>query len=522
MIYLINRKIVVVSRHVTFFEDQFPARDWQIEDEDGTIVLQQPTSTTATGSNSNPISGSEPEFRSPEEGAMVRDNPLEYIPPVVANEIAESPISNDSTPMNDSTGHETATESEDVVPEDERRHPSRSRRRPDRWMPGSAHLATVAVDGESPEPFTLADAKSSLDWDKWDKAITEELSSLQRHNTYERADPPKGQKPIATRFVFTKKRNADGTVNRYKARLVVKGYLQGDVSRTYAPVVDFNTIRVALAVGVSRNYFIHQLDVTTAFLHGNIDESIYITFPQGLRAGHVGNPYRLKKALYGLKQAPRLWNEKWCSVMLELGFIALQADECVFKRDGVWILLYVDDVIVMSASKASPESVKRELTRHLEMKDLGPLDHFLGVTFVRNEKEAWLTQKQYTLEVLKRFGMSDCRPVSTPMENGSSRADANNLQEPDQTLYQEVIGSLLYLSTRTRPDISAAVGILARQSANPQHPHWVSVKRVFRYLCGTADFALRLDGQQGDLVCYSDADWASDRDDRKSTSGVLF
>lgn len=130
---------------------------------------------------------------------------------------------------------------------------------------------------------------------------------------------------------------------------------------------------------------------------------------------------------------------------LDLGFKELKADECVFKREGVWILLYVDDVIVMSANKASLESVRRELTRHLKMKDWGPLDHCLGVTFIRKEKEAWLTQNQYTLQALKRFGMSDCRPVSTPMEIGSSRADANNFKAPDQTMYQEAIDSLLYL-----------------------------------------------------------------------------
>lgn len=111
--------------------------------------------------------------------------------------------------------------------------------------------------------------------------------------------------------------------------------------------------------------------------------------------------------------------------------------------------------------------MKRELARHLEMKELGLLDHFVAVTFFRKEKEAWLTQNQYTLQVLKRFGMPDCRPVYTPMETASSRANANNMKASDQTLCQEAVGSLLYLSTRTRPDISGAVGILARHSANP-------------------------------------------------------
>lgn len=152
-------------------------------------------------------------------------------------------------------------------------------------------------------------------------------------------------------------------MSKYKARLVVKGYQQGQVELTYSPVVDFTTVRTALAVAVRRGYIVHQMDVTTAFLHGKIDEEIYVTLPTGIQKPlcKPGEVLRLSKGLYGLKQASKLWNEKWRSVMASMGFICLRADECVFKRGKVWILLYVDDVIVMGGQLSAVEEVKKEL-----------------------------------------------------------------------------------------------------------------------------------------------------------------
>ena len=182
----------------------------------------------------------------------------------------------------------------------------------------------------------------------WKEALESDLRSLREHGTWVAEMRPEGAKTLPSRFVFRKKLLQDGSVCSYKARLVVKGYMQGNVDFTYAPVVDFSMVRAALAIAVKRNYVVHQMDVRTAFLHGEIDEDVYIMPHSG--SGIIlepGNALRLLKGLYGLKLAPRPWHSKWMEVMSSLGFEALLLDTCVYRRDNVWVLLYVDDVIVV-------------------------------------------------------------------------------------------------------------------------------------------------------------------------------
>ena len=333
---------------------------------------------------------------------------------------------------------------------------------------------------------------------------------------------PEGAKPFQTRFVLTRKKSPDGSTKRYKARLVVRGYLQGYVDQTYAPVVDFNTIRVALALAIQRGYTIHQMDVKTAFLQGKIDEDIYVLPPR--HSGIMLQPYqafKLKKSLYGLKQSPKLWFETWKRLMLELCMKELCADQCVFRHGNVWILLYVDDIIIMGAKLKEVVSVKRRLSESLEMKDLGELHEFLGVSFTKDREGSWLSQKHFVEQMLSRFGMKNCKPVCTPAVTNEPGTETPS-DDVDQRLYREIVGSLLFLSTRTRPDISAAVGLPSRRCSSPDDHALRAAKRVLRYLKGTTHFSLRIARKNGPLVAYSDSDWAGDPRDRKSTSGILL
>ena len=401
------------------------------------------------------------------------------------------------------------------------RYPQRERKQTTFFSPERAHVATVHVNDE--EPSTLGEALSSKEGLKWREAIKSELESLSQHNVWYPSEVPHGMKPLPTRFVFQRKRDSSGNVIRYKARLVVKGYLQGVVEYTYAPVVDFTTVRVALAIGIQKGYCIHQLDIRTAFLHGDIDEEVYVKPPEGISASDIHSCMKLRKSLYGLKQAPRLWHHKWRDVMSQMKFYMLSADHCVFFKDDIYILLYVDDIIIMSKTLHSMTNVKAELTQHLDVKDMGELKTFLGITFTRRKNGAWLSQSDYVEKILGRFGMKSCKSVSTPIISGNNMLTKHRESPVISPLrYQEIIGCLLFLSTRTRPDISLAVGILCRFASAPNAEHWVQLKRVLRYLSGTIDYGLWFDESEGDLVSYCDADWAGSSGDRKSTSGVLI
>lgn len=206
----------------------------------------------------------------------------------------------------------------------------------------------------------------------------------------------------------------DGTVCRYKARLVVKGLLQGYTDHTYAPVVGFATIRCAPSIAVSGGYAIIRLDVQTAFLHADIDSDVYRSLPEGFNLKRQGGQaFKLHKGLYGLKQAPTLWYDKWNSVMRKLGFKALVADSCVYRKGNAWILLYVYDVIVIGSEETDLDEVKKRLSGELDFTCLGTLGSFLGAQFTRDGAGAWLGQRQFFDSIIERFGMRDCKPVKT-------------------------------------------------------------------------------------------------------------
>lgn len=157
-------------------------------------------------------------------------------------------------------------------------------------------------------------------------------------------------------------------------------------------MVEFTTVRVALDVTVKKGYYIKQPDVKKAFLHGQLEDEIYVTPPDGMKLCKPAKLLKLRKGLYGLKQAPRLWNLKWRELMAELGFQVLLADSCVFYREQVWILVYVDDIIIMGSVESAIDSFKSQLMQRLDIKDMGNLTHFLGVSFVRHGQDAWPTQ----------------------------------------------------------------------------------------------------------------------------------
>lgn len=295
------------------------------------------------------------------------------------------------------------------------------------------------------------------------------------------------------------------------------------MSDIFARAVYFITARTCLAIAFMSGYFIEQLDVRTAFLHGDIFEYVYVTLPPGLGICSKSEALKLKKGLYGLKQAPKLWHEKFSSVMKALNFKPLVSDECVYRRGLVWLLIYVGDIVIMSLSKASIQEAKTELGGYLKTTEMGSLHKFLGLRFIRKRMMLGYLKPRYVLKLLERFGMKDCRPMVTPMAENVMAELEQDSPVTDKRIYQELMGSLLFISNRTRPDVCSAMALLCRYMSDPEVVDWRIAERILRYLKGTSGYVLRLkNGKPETPAAFCDADWAGDRTDRRSTNGTVL
>jgi Reverse transcriptase (RNA-dependent DNA polymerase) len=300
--------------------------------------------------------------------------------------------------------------------------------------------------------------------------------------------------------VFKIKEKADGTIDKFKACLVAKGFSQQygvDYEETFAPVAKFTSIRILLSLSAQHGLELQQMDVKTAFLNGEHDEEIYMSIPEGLQASSSSSSSKLvlkpKKILYGLKQAPRLWNKTFDVFMLSSGFAQSEADHCIYsKRNGnevILMSLYVDDLILASNSQELMQSTKNGLNKRFQMSDLGALKYCLGIQ-VEREDAGSVFQEKLVQSILTRFRMEDCKPVKTPQEPGlklsKDMCPTSDAEKEDMknVPYRSAVGCLMYLMVATRPDIATAVGVASQFLENPGRQHWNAVKRIFHYLQG--------------------------------------
>ena len=373
---------------------------------------------------------------------------------------------------------------------------------------------------------SLQEALESEDASRWKEAADSEFKSLEDNETWELVTAPVDNKIIGCKWVFKEKTNSDGS-SRFKARLVAKGYAQihgVDYQETFSPVVRFTAIRVLLAIGIQQKKFIHQMDVITAFLHGDLEEDVYMRQPEGYEViGRETEVCKLKKSIYGLKQSPRCWNAKLHTSLIQIGFNSSDADPCVYICGGKIIAVYVDDLILLTDTKDEMESLKNRLSEEFNMKDLGEVSQFLGVSINRSENNITLHQRSYIEEIVQRFNMSEAKTVTTPSDVNVLLVKEDGSSLVDKTLYQSIAGALLYVSMATRPDIAHAVGVVCRYNAVPTKTHMSALKRIICYLKGTSELALTYNSEEvSPMYGYSDADWAGDRDTRLSTSGYVF
>jgi hypothetical protein len=329
------------------------------------------------------------------------------------------------------------------------------------------------------------------------------MDSLARMKTYElvpRSAVPRHRKILTPKWVFALKHDAQGNITKHKARLVIRGFAQVpglDFKETFSPVLRLSSLRILLALAAYHDWHIHQLDTTSAFLNGDLEEEIYMEQPEGHTVpGKEDCVCRLLKALYGLKQGGRQWYKKIRTALTNLGLIQSRADPCVFiliRGDLICILgLYVDDKVIIGNDLRFIEHIKDQLKCEFDMKDLGEAEYILGIQIKRDRTKGTLSlsQRQYLLDVLSRFNMADCNPVSTPIEAGLKLQHATPDDPHTEAPYRQALGSLMYATCATRPDLAFAVSYLSQFASHPTQAHWAALKRVLRYIKGTLDLSL--------------------------------
>ncbi|GJT27804.1 transposable element [Tanacetum coccineum] len=386
--------------------------------------------------------------------------------------------------------------------------PKRNPKRPARLNDTVACTSLIVADDV---PTTYSESVRDSENEKWRISMSEEMQSLQKNQTWELTNLPEGKKAIGCKWVYAKKEGFPGQDNvRYKARLLAKGYAQKegiDYNEVFSLVIKHSSIRILLALVAELDLELVQMDVKTAFLHGDLEEEIYMVQPEGFKvAGKAHEVCKLHKSLYGLKQSPRQWYKQFDKFMMDSKYTRSKYNHCVYLKklqDGsfIYLLLYVDDMLIASQSLDKIEKLKTQLKSEFEMKDLGEAKMILGMDIVRDRKlrKLCLTQKQYLRRVLKQRAYMEKVP------------------------YANVVGSLMYAMICTRPYISHSVGMVSRYMHNPGKGHWQAVKWILRYIHNTVDVGLVFEhGSSQWVERYCDSDYARDLDKRRSMTGYVF
>ena len=382
-------------------------------------------------------------------------------------------------------------------------------------------------------PSTYEEAVQSKDAYKWKAAMDKEINTLMDNETWDLTPLPENRTVTKGRWVYTLKQGKEPGKVQYKARYVARGFTQVhglDYDETFSPTTRFTSIRVLLQKAANDNLYLHQMDVKGAYLNAPIDKDIFLQQPPGYEQTKDDGSQltcHLRKSIYGLKQSGRNWHKTLTDFLKSQGFTPNQNDSCIYSHTSsdnnqLIVLFWVDDIIIASNSLDLISKTKELLHSKFKMDDRGELQWFLGIDFERTKDGYYkMSQERYAEELLKRFNMSECKPKATPAEK--KLVLTNNSNEDSANFpYRKAIGSLVYLATATRPDISWIISKLSQYLENHGTEHIASLKRVFRYINGTKTYYLSYKPSSGQLQGYCDSDWAGDTTDRRSTSGYVF
>jgi hypothetical protein len=424
-----------------------------------------------------------------------------------------------------------------------------------------AYTAKIAPNVFDKDELTLAQARKQElkhEWPLWLEAIRTELTSLIINNevfepiTINDVPIEKRSKIFNLLILLKRKRDQHQEISKYKARMVMDGsraQIGIDVFDTYAPVIDYSTVRLLISLAFGNKWEMFHWDISVAFTNAKAEEETYVRFPKsfpsdlfpGYKEGTIA---RLKRNLYGSKSAPKLWYNCLYQCVIELGFKSVAGHPCLFIRVTVVagktiiivIGIFVDDLLVTGNSIEEIAAVKEKMKEKFAMVDQGQLQYYLGVEISRpDENTLFLHQTAYAKKILENFNMSDCKPLKTPLARNLNLSLMDSPDEVDprlQSEYRAIVGSLMYLYQWTRPDLGFAVIFLSRYLHKPGEKHLQAAKHVLRYLKGTLDLGIRYtrdlarlqtrDQKLNVMYALSDSDFAGCKDTFRSTSGYMI
>lgn len=387
----------------------------------------------------------------------------------------------------------------------------------------------MLVDVES---ITYKEAITHKDQQKWKTAMNAEMDALRQQEVWNLEPLPAGRVPISAKWVYKIKRTSEGSIERYKARLVARGFTQRkgiDYEETFAPVSKMTSLRTFLSIAAFEGFSVHQMDVNSAYLNGLIDVDIYMTQPEGYVSEKFPNHVcKLRKGLYGLKQAGRIWHDAINTYLISIGFTPSMADPCIYYHksgtDRVYLCLYVDDIAVAGRIHTL-NALKKEVAGKFSIRDLGQADFITGIQIRCSGKGISITQSTYVQRILSDLGYQNARTASIPISKRElDGLSIDQTETIDPTTYRNLVGHLTYAMTGMRPDIAFAISTLGRFSSQPTKQHHNLTRTTLCYLARTinTEIIYKRGGESLRLEGYVDSSYGSDKLDRRSVTGYVF
>ena len=402
----------------------------------------------------------------------------------------------------------------------------------------SSIVSSDAFKASVGDPDTLSWDQAMNDTDnldKWMAAALKEIAALEAHGTWTVDDQQNAKSKILPgTWVFKRKRAPDGTITKYKARYCVRGDLQTEHHETYAPVVGWSTIRLFLILSMLLTWDTRSIDFSQAFVQATLDYPVWIHLPRGFHTSEgAGKCLKLVKSLYGLAEAPRLWYLHLFNAFVnQLGFTQSKIDSCLLMKEGIMIVVFVDDCAISYRTEADYTKLIADLRKlKFELTEEGDFNKFLGINFERKNNQVIMTQTGLIDRIAEATGLQASNPNHTPTNQEALGKDVDGPPMSDKWSYRSIVGMLLYLSTNTRPDIAFAVSQVARFNNDPKQLHATAVKTIVRYLVGTRDKGTVVTPTgKLDIKLFVDADFAglfkkeaeSDPDSARSRTGYIL
>lgn len=418
----------------------------------------------------------------------------------------------------------------------------------------SMHAAVMYTEeNQLNTPVTYSEAMSGSDALRWKEACNDEIKSLIKNKTWTLVPLPSGNRALTCKWVFRIKTDAKGNIQKYKARLVAKGFLQiegVEFYETFSPVTKFTSVRILVAMAATFDWPLFHMDVKTAFLNGDLQETIYMKQPEGYEdPDHPNFVCLLQKSLYGLKQAPRCWFTKLKETLEKTNYTNLLSDPSVFvhrcDEGTVYLVVYVDDLLITGSNTDLIDTLKLHLSNQFEMTDLGVISRYVGIDFCVGPTGIFLNQAAYLQQITEKYlQTAPTAHPTTPLATNLINVDSTQFSDSELATaaifpYRELLGSLMFAMVCTRPDLAHAIGYLSRFCSRPNPSHVANLIRTLQYAFHTRELGLLYQRVTPDeasvktsnarvtpgslkLCGYSDANWGSCTLTGRSTSAYVF